>query len=107
MTRRFFIVVMLGAAMTPLAAGAQTPVPLIGYLGSASAEPWAARLKAFRQGLREAGFEEGRNVAVEYRWAEGHLDKLPQLARELVARNVAVLVAPGSAPAALAAKAAT
>lgn len=107
MRRRHFIAFMLGTAMTPLAARAQMPVPVIGYLGSASAEPWAARLKAFRQGLREAGFEEGRNVAVEYRWAEGHLDRLPQLARELVARNVAVLVAPGSAPAALAAKAAT
>lgn len=95
------------AAGWPLAARAQQPVPVVGYLGSASAEAWAARLKAFRQGLSEAGFDEGRNLTVEYRWAEGNLDRLPQLASELVARNVAVLVTPGSAPAALAAKAAT
>lgn len=95
------------AAAWPLAVLAQQPMPVVGYLGSASPEAWAARLKAFRQGLSEAGFDEGRNLTVEYRWAEGNLDRLPQLASELVVRNVAVLVTPGSAPAALAAKAAT
>ena len=82
-------------------------MPVVGYLGSASPMAWAARLKAFQQGLSEAGFDEGRNLTVEYRWAEGNLDRLPQLASELVERNVTVLVTPGSAPAALAAKAAT
>ncbi|MBV9234439.1 MAG: ABC transporter substrate-binding protein, partial [Xanthobacteraceae bacterium] len=80
---------------------------MVGYLGSASPDAWATRLKAFREGLREAGFEEGRNVIIEYRWADGNLDRLPELAGDLVRRNVAVLVTPGSAPAALAAKAAT
>lgn len=79
-------------------------MPVVGYLGSASPDAWAARLKAFREGLSEAGFDEGRNVTIEYRWAEGNLGRLRQLARELVGRNVAVLVTPGSAPAALAAK---
>src|SRR4051794_5690687 len=108
MRRREFIgLVGCVAAGWPFAARAQQPIPVVSYLGSASAVAWAARLKAFRQGLSEAGFDEARNVTVEYRWAEGNLERLPQLASELVGRNVAVLVTPGSAPAALAAKAAT
>jgi putative ABC transport system substrate-binding protein len=106
--RREFIAFLCSvAAARPVALRAQQPMPVVGYLGSASPEAWATRLQAFRQGLSEAGFDEGRNLIVEYRWAEGNFDRLPQLANELVARKVAVLVAPGSAPAALAAKAAT
>jgi putative ABC transport system substrate-binding protein len=108
MRRREFIAGIGVAATWPLAGRAQQPaLPVIGYLGSASPELWAERLKAFRQGLRESGVVEGRNVAIEYRWAEEQFDRLPELANQLVRRNVAVLVTPGSAPAALAAKAAT
>jgi putative ABC transport system substrate-binding protein len=82
-------------------------VPIVGYLGSESPQLFAKRLQAFREGLAAAGFEEGRNVKIEYRWAEGHNDRLPALAAELVALRVAVLAAPGSVAAALAAKAAT
>src|SRR5215469_15227330 len=106
MKRRAFIA-GLGAAACPLAARSQQPTPVVGYLGSASPDAWATRLKAFREGLNEAGFEEGRNVIIEYRWANGNLERLPELANDLVRRNVAVLVTPGSAPAALAAKTAT
>jgi len=107
MKRRDFITAIGGAVAWPMMARAQQPMHVVGYLGSASPEAWAARLTAFRQGLSDAGFDEGRNLRVEYRWAEGNLDRLPQLANQLVGRNVAVLVTPGSAPAALAAKAAT
>jgi putative ABC transport system substrate-binding protein len=82
-------------------------MPVIGFLGSASAELWTGRLRAFHQGLSETGYVEGRNVAVEYRWAEGQNDRLPDLAADLVRRRVYVIVAPGSTPAALAAQAAT
>ena len=82
-------------------------MPVIGYLCAESPELFASRLKAFHEGLGETGFVEGRNVAIDYQWAEGQYARLPALAANLVARNVDVLVAPGGAPVALAAKAAT
>ena len=80
---------------------------MIGYLGAESPTSFASRLRAFRQGLAEAGYVEGRNVEIEFRWAEGQHSRLPALAAELVSRRVDVIVAPGGAPAAIAAKAAT
>ena len=81
-------------------------MPVIGYLCAESPELFASRLQAFHEGLREAGFVEGRNVAIDYQWAEGQYARLPNLAANLVARHVDIVVAPGGAPVALAAKAA-
>lgn len=107
MRRRDFMTVLVGAAACPTSAGAQDTMPVIGYLGSTSAGPFAALLAAFHQGLAETGYAEGRNVRIEYRWADGRYEQLPALAADLVDRNVNVIVTGGGPPAALAAKSAT
>jgi putative ABC transport system substrate-binding protein len=108
MRRRDFVALLGTAAIWPRAARAQQPkMPVIGYLGAESPDRFASRLRAFREGLTAAGFTEGRNVAIEYRWAEGHNERLPTLAAELVRHPVSVLATPGSLAAAFAAKAGT
>ena len=108
MRRREFVSLLGAATAWPLAAYGQqaAKLPILGFVGSDSPDPYAIRLRAFRLGLKATGFTEGQNVAIEYRWAEGHNDKLPALTADLVARQVAVIVAP-TTPSVLAAKAAT
>jgi putative ABC transport system substrate-binding protein len=111
MRRRKFISLIGGAAAWPLSARAQTPMPVIGFLSGYPAESFTPEIQpylvAFRQGLSETGYSDGRNVAIEYRWGENQPSRLPVLAAELVRRKVAVFVSTGGTASTLAAKAAT
>lgn len=108
MTRRHVLKLLGGAALLALPTRARSkPLPAIGYLSPESPALFASRVDAFREGLAQTGFVEGRNVTIEYRWGEGQYNRLPELAADLVNRNVDVIAAPGGAPIALAAKSST
>src|SRR5215813_1894367 len=107
MKRRDFVTLVGGAAAWPFAAHVQYAVPVIGYLNGASQSEFPHLLAGFRKGLTEAGYAEGRNVTLEYRYADGRYDRLPALAADLVSRNVSVIVATAGTPTIRAAKAAT
>jgi putative ABC transport system substrate-binding protein len=106
MKRREFLGVLASAAAWPCVARGQRAIPVIGFLGAASPQSYAHVVTAFRQGLKEVGYVEGENIAIEWRWAQDEMDRLPALATELVSRQVAVIAA-SSTPSAFAAKAAT
>jgi putative tryptophan/tyrosine transport system substrate-binding protein len=108
MRRRDFIKGIVGSTAWPLGVRAQqSAMPVVGFLGAPSAAPYARQVAAIHQGLKEMGYVEHQNVAIEYRWADGQYDRLPALAAELISRRVAVIVPIGGAPPAVAAKAAT
>src|SRR6516165_8482858 len=107
MRRREFITLVGGAVTWPLAVHAQQPaIPVVGFINAASAQNYTRQLTAFLKGLGEAGYVDGQNMKIEYRWADGQNDRLPAMAADLVNRRVAVIAAT-STPAVLAAKAAT
>ena len=107
MKRREFITLLGGAAAWPLAARAQQSMPVIGFMSARSPEDSVHLLEAFRRGLKEGGFVEGQNVVIEFRWARGEYDRLPEMAADLVSRRVSVLTAVGGDPSPRAAKRAT
>src|SRR3954468_23818631 len=108
MRRREFITLLGGAAAAwPLVASAQPAMPVIGFLDPRSPDALADRLRGFRQGLKELGFVEGENARIEYRWAENRMVSLPDLAADLVRRQVAVIVTPGGLASSMVAKMAT
>ena len=108
MGRRAFISLLVGAAAWPVVAGAQQPaMPVIGFLGTSSPQVSVKNLEAFRKGLGDTGYVEGRNVAIEFRWSGGREDRMPELAADLVRRQVAIIATPASTAGALAAKTAT